>query len=82
LKKGYYRFTVTGGYDKTTLPEDIRQAVILQTQFYIERNTRTGGNLVSSSKALPEGGSVSMFTPKNIHPQAQLNMRRYRQYWR
>lgn len=82
FERGYYKVTVDGGYTEQTLPQELRDALCYQIQFYMMRNERAGDNLLTSTKALPEGASQTMFNPKNLHPQVHALVSRYRQFWR
>lgn len=88
--KGYFRFTMNGGYgpaptgsaDATVeLPAKIKEAILIQMQFMLQRNQVQGDKLISSNINLGEGGSISLVSPKKIHPQAQNLLNGYRQFW-
>lgn len=71
------RLTYDGGYDKDTVPLDIKEALLVQAEFMSVKNKKPR---VVIAGVTGTGGSVSMTPEQDVHPlfkkQAQIHRRR------
>ena len=72
-RAGYCAAGVTPSASETALPDDLREAAILQASFIFKRKDDIGLSSVSS-----EGGSISKFQAIKLLPQTQEILNKYR----
>lgn len=72
----FTRITYTGGYSVDTCPDKLREAVLMQANFMVQRNQKEGGKLIARNEAF-EAGSVWYHNP-GMHQQVKELLQGYK----